>query len=54
MNRCSVAKYEIRWGLAMLKGGDFFSGLRKILTALFHNPDVLWTNQLFRSPFQAV
>jgi glycosyltransferase involved in cell wall biosynthesis len=54
MNRCAVAKYEIRWGLAMLKSGDAFSGFKKILSTLVFNPDVLWTNQLFRSPFQAV
>jgi len=54
MNRCAVAKYKIRWGLSLLKNGDVFSGLRKILSALWFNPDVLWTNQLFRSPFQAV
>jgi len=54
MNRCSVAKYEIRWGLAMFKSGEFFSGLKKILAALVSNPDILWTNQLFRSPFQAI
>jgi glycosyltransferase involved in cell wall biosynthesis len=54
MNRCAVAKYEIRWGLAILKSGDVFSGSKKILSALAANPDVLWTNQLFRPPFQAV
>ena len=40
MNRCSVAKYEIRYGVAMLKSGDFFLGLKKILSALVANPDV--------------
>jgi hypothetical protein len=54
MNRCSVAKYEIRYGLAILKSGDIVLGLKKILSAVLFNPDVLWTNQLFRSPFQAV
>jgi glycosyltransferase involved in cell wall biosynthesis len=54
MNRCSVAKYNIRWGLALLKNGDMLLGAKKISSALFFNPDVLWTNQLFRSPFQAV
>ena len=54
MNRCSIAKYEIRCGLAMLKNKNVFSGLKRIVAALIFNPDVLWTNQLFRSPFQAV
>jgi glycosyltransferase involved in cell wall biosynthesis len=54
MNRCAIAKYEIRCGLANLRGGDIFSGLKRILSALVSNPDVLWTNQLFRSPFHAV
>ncbi len=54
MNRCAIAKYEIRRGLAMLRGGDVFLGFKKVFSALAANPDVLWTNQLFRSPFQAV
>ncbi len=54
MNRSAVAKYEIRCGLAMFRSGKAFLGLTKILSALAANPDVLWTNQLFRSPFQAV
>ncbi len=54
MNRCSVAKYQIRWGLAMIKNGDVFPGLKKVASALLFNPDILWTNQLFRSPFQAI
>jgi len=54
MNRSSIAKYEIRCGLAMLKNREALSGFKRILSALVSNPDVLWTNQLFRSPFQAV
>lgn len=52
MNRCALAKYEIRYGLAILKSGNIFLGFRKIACALWHAPEVLWINQLFRTPFQ--
>jgi len=52
MNRCAIAKYEIRYGIAILRRGEIWGGLRKILAALWHDPEVLWVNKFFRAPYQ--
>ncbi|MBF0595049.1 MAG: glycosyltransferase [Candidatus Omnitrophica bacterium] len=50
-NRCSVAKYEIRCGLALYRRGDRLLGLKMILLAFVHAPSLVWNNSFFRPRF---
>ena len=52
MNRCSIAKYEIRWALVTCCSGDVCSGFKMILRALWQEPSILWNNNLFRPRFR--
>ena len=53
MNRCAVSKYEIRCGVALIRRGQFVSGIIKIIRAFIKEPRILWINNLFRSRFYA-
>lgn len=50
-NRCSVAKYEIRCGLALYRRGEIFSGLKMMVGAFWHAPSLVWNNSFLRPRF---
>lgn len=53
MNRRSIAKYEIRKGIVLIRSGHRIKGLSVILSAFGRHPEILWVNGFIRSRFHA-
>ena len=53
LNRCAIAKYKVRYGIALVKHSDINSGFKMILNGFCSEPSIIWNHSVFRSRFQA-